>query len=429
MTKPSSSKQPMFFFFFFFFDEVKDLIQDYLSEDEPLVVSEDRSNGFDIFLPAGCRRLLYPANTYVEIKEKLVPGTISESLQKCNRLKTDNKAVGLYVLVFKEDPYGLAKRDLFEKQGFHFKLVPSGSLSVHEAKSLSLIEDWKKQREVSLKKARIDFCAGKNTLFLGAGVSCSAGLPNWKGLLKRIIRNLNNKDDDRCLYEILDSESNGSPLIMARFIKNYIDEEESSYGNIVRQSLYKTSTQKSPLVKSIIDAVTTNKVEEIITYNYDDAIERAMDTINRRYSSVIDQNRPEKDAFPILHVHGFLPKDDDSYDRTLILSEDEYNLRSQDVYHWANIEQLHALTYTTCFFIGMSMNDPTLRRLLDISYQRGTKGALHYAFLPRSDHKDHFRTSSMFASMGVDVIWYDGYDELPSLIKFITTPYDGSNSL
>ena len=58
----------------------------------------------------------------------------------------------------------------------------------------------------------------------------------------------------------------------------------------------------------------------------------------------------------------------------IVLGEKEYHKIYQEPYNWGNIEQLHALNRNVCFFIGLSMNDPNLRRLIDGSNEDGEGG-------------------------------------------------------
>ena len=120
---------------------------------------------------------------------------------------------------------------------------------------------------------------------------------------------------------------------------------------------------------------------------------------------------------PILHTHGFIPREVDSdYERNVVLSEEDYHGLYRDAFHWANVEQLHSLTQTTCYFIGLSLRDPNLRRLLDISFERGFGNAVHYAFLPRNEYKQPAKAETMFYKMGINIIWFENKDELPSII-------------
>lgn len=95
-----------------------------------------------------------------------------------------------------------------------------------------------------------------------------------------------------------------------------------------------------------------------------------------------------------------------------------------NAYLWSNTEQLHALDKNTCFFIGLSMTDPNLRRLLDASKRScpGENSASHYAFLPKdpSCHITTEQTERIMLEMGVNVIWYDSKDNHKELAELVT---------
>ena len=190
--------------------------------------------------------------------------------------------------------------------------------------------------------------------------------------------------------------------------------------NLIRESLYINGIHESELVNTIVNCIKAGKVTNVITYNYDDILERKLEKDGVQYFSVDGQNRADSYQFPIFHVHGFIPQEEDSsYDRNVVLSEDEYHALYNNAFHWSNIEQLHALVQTSCFFIGLSMKDPNLRRLLDIAQQRGTGVPTHYAFLIRKEYDQPRKAERIFNEMGVNVIWLEEYRELPGLIEKI----------
>ena len=86
---------------------------------------------------------------------------------------------------------------------------------------------------------------------------------------------------------------------------------------------------------------------------------------------------------------------------------------------------------SVCFFIGLSMTDPNLRRLLDIA-QGEVKGSArdmrHFAFI--REYKDvngkadkdkiddlKGRMSEMLRDLGVAVVWYKEHSELPAILE------------
>ena len=86
----------------------------------------------------------------------------------------------------------------------------------------------------------------------------------------------------------------------------------------------------------------------------------------------------------IFHPHGYLPRRGRSYarrSRDIVLSEDDYHSLYSSPYSWANIVQLFLLLGHVALFVGCSLTDPNLRRLLDLVV-KVRPSHTHYAFLP-----------------------------------------------
>ena len=288
--------------------------------------------------------------------------------------------------------------------------------------SKRVIEDddyWADRRNRNLSKAQDRFKIGKNTLFIGAGLSKSMGLPGWDELLRSLLESLKkSKSLSINDYSACVNDSDHNYLIQARYLKQFYRDSHLSFVSGIRDVLYQNKRESTELLDSIVMMVKTGKVDSIITYNYDDLLEEALRKDGVLYTPVDRSNRPQPGTLPIHHIHGMISHDNDGdYDCNVVLSEDDYHGLYNDAFHWANIEQLHALSQTTCFFIGLSLKDPSLRRLLDISFMRGTREAVHYAFLPRKDYKEPTKAEDLYYNMGVNVIWYEGYKELPNMIR------------
>lgn len=148
---------------------------------------------------------------------------------------------------------------------------------------------------------------------------------------------------------------------------------------------------------------------------------------------------PDLDALGVYHVHGFLPQDKEDYNdlgnTLLVFSEDGYHKLMLDPYNWANISQLNFMVNNTCLFIGLSMTDPNMRRLLEIAAQKKYDDDLcqHYVIMQRFKINSSGKSESIkrfenvneslqedfFKSLGVNVIWVNDYDEIPNLLKQI----------
>lgn len=296
-------------------------------------------------------------------------------------------------------------------------------------------EDWKVKRLRILENAKTDFNKKNNiSFFLGAGVSIAAGLPGWNTLLERMLhvknfqehlnRNDLNKISDHC---------GSSSIVLGRFIKTYHEihnQEELSkdrFIDIIREALYKGFNKefKSPLITQLIELIKTGNIAEIITYNFDNILETCLEKENIENYPVFNNNVPQA-GLPIYHVHGFIPMEKGNVAKPMpVLSEEQYHEVYANAYNWGNVEQLHALNRTTCFFIGLSMNDPNLRRILEISHNEAADQTRHYAFLARQQNFDtekkdkcfQYVQTEIFKNLGLNVIWYNKHEELPVLLS------------
>lgn len=292
------------------------------------------------------------------------------------------------------------------------------------------------------------------SLVLGAGVSASCGLPSWTELLLRLhagtLADLNAKDVDKLTTAYMRAVGDEGPLVSARMAQS--KQSDQDFRERVRSTLYTADVKRSTLLAEI--AKVTNLcegkkgVKGIITYNYDSLLEEALTHIGRTYDRRDRRDSGSNKGVPLRHVHGFLERSANE-DEWIVLSEKEYHAEYSNPYAWSNIVQLNAFRETTCLFIGLSMTDPNLRRLLEDS--RKTVTPQHYAFLrrtnvlelqskldlswgnrgqPQAEKKaqlserlkllcglaDSSRSSTL-NELGVDVVWYDEHANLPSLLE------------
>jgi len=420
----------MFFFFFFFESEVKRIIESELTGSET-ILPEYRSGDyvFDLFLPEGCRRLDFPPQTAIELKTKLV----SDSVAQVTRMARASLKLGLaqhFVLVYEEEDSKKTRKEIKHLDNVRVlslqelrnatRVTLDQELFPHDVRDTSIVPIPQNQDSL-LQEAKGRFHQGDVSLFLGSGVGRSAGLPDWNGLIERMVEEVNGKNPDceKYDYAVLEEDTRHSPIVMARYLKNALGDDSDDFVPLIKRVLYKNPPRQSKLVEAVRNMAVNPNVRRVITYNYDDLLEQSIG--DQRTFSIIDgQNRPSPGTLPIYHVHGFVPRDDDpSFEENVVLSEDEYHLLYKEAFHWSNTEQLHALKNTTSFFIGLSLTDPNLRRLLDIANEIGTKDPPHFAFLRKSDYNQPEKAWHLFYTMGVKVLWFDEFDEVPVMLRGI----------
>lgn len=250
---------------------------------------------------------------------------------------------------------------------------------------------------ISIKGLTESYKNNNLVLVLGAGVSVEYGLPDWNVLLQKLLltafENETNETKEKSLVlaKLFTKAFQLSPLIAARFLNNYYSNTSESveFENAVRKVLYENikSDTDSELVKEIIQlCVAPGKspnLNSIITYNYDDIIEKSLAGLNIEvpfkpiYCVGLNSNYNE---LPIYHVHGFMPRNGElNKNNKITLSENNYHQQYNDIYSWSNIVQINKFRDCTCLFIGISFTDPNIRRLLDIAnIQKGNTNKYHY---------------------------------------------------
>ena len=296
---------------------------------------------------------------------------------------------------------------------------------------------------------RVEYAEGQLCLFVGAGVSMGCGLPDWKGLAKAVVNSFPRKpggpplgarsaarslglpqpEDPNALFDYIPRALvEEDPLLSMRYARSEFGAE---LRELVSQVLYR---QAIALSDAVLEIPLLEKVRRICCYNYDDVLERAFAQRDRAHLSLFEDDRMplEDERVLVLHPHGFLPDGKrPSYKATerIVLSEDDYHSLYGDGYAWANLAQLTLLLNYTALFIGCSLLDPNVRRLLDIAARR-RPGHRHYAlFRDRLNQDDApwfakndstaFRRvqTRLFDGLGVQPIWIYDYSEIPTILR------------
>jgi len=348
---------------------------------------------------------------------------------------------------------------------------------------ISRIDPDKVKRELPKQKTRgnndefiLDLQKGfkdeELTLMLGAGISASYNVPSWDNLLQQLLLNTINKDKNVsiALSKLFTKLFNPNSLIAGRYLQKYYTkkgENNLAFEEQVRKLLYSNIDKKaqSQTINEIINfCVAPGKspnIDSIITYNYDDIIENSLDNLNIDidYKSIYGVGmNPEKGQIPIYHVHGYLPRKGKlSNENIITLGENVYHEQYSDVYSWNNLVQLNKFREKTCLFIGISLADPNMRRLLDIArLHLGSKEKNHYIIKRRNNlenikiqldkllesneelKNDKVRanlkldeTSDLLKeifesfeendtdSFGLKTIWIDDFNEIPLILQSI----------
>ena len=240
---------------------------------------------------------------------------------------------------------------------------------------------------------------GNLNLVLGAGISSIYGLPDWNNLLQRLLFKTIEEEPEKAsvISKVFTKIFNPSPLIAGRYLQETLKDKKikNKFEKDVRSALYETYDKdvKSQIMDEIIKLCVVpgniTNLDGIITYNYDDIIETklAEKDIDVPFQTVYGQGiNPDNNSLPIYHVHGYLPqKGRISVHNAITLGELVYHEQYNNTYSWNNIVQINKFRDKTCLFIGTSLSDPNIRRLLDIANSQKTKKKYHYILKIRTE--------------------------------------------
>jgi len=457
-------------------------------------ITEDRYRFGDAIAPEGFDSFEGP--TLIEIKFNLATGSIKGLIDKlASQFLNDyveNKFANLLVISAKPIPNRVISRFESELDRFQlpFKIIFWGPAELNKiaaqhrkivnniANNLFSLrletaiskppKNWKQEREEVVENLKDCYKKGQFSLLLGAGVSSSAGMPDWNTLLNSLFVTYLTQEfngdvaigdlDISDLVSRLNKIDEPSALMAARYLRKGLskrDTEAKEFISAVTSNLYKLRNSDrvldSELIKSIASMClprrTGAKVKTVITYNFDDLLERQLQKNTIHHSCIYTDNESyDPDELPVYHVHGFLPEDRKGYEgldnSTLVFSEEGYHQIYSDSYHWSNLVQLNSFRENNCLMIGLSMTDPNLRRLLDIS-SKNIERSKHFAFMKRLSMEEfcyqdkkkvvenveaaekfldrhHTLNEELMKELGVTIVWYESYDDIPQIVNRIS---------
>lgn len=441
----------------------------------PLKAYDKRALGFDFYLPQG----LETRNpTYIEVKSSLSLSQVSKIEGKIQSLHNQNNDILERVIIFVGSSISSNEKSLYSSildvqrtlveiwdikdiQKF-FGSDFSDYRKIENNPSMVLVNNAIIEQENQPKAANLrnefvsqlkhEYEQEKVVLVLGAGVSMSAGLPSWNQMISvlqaEMLSHLVSKQRGLPLAkaeQILELANNNfntssgvsSPLAQMRFIRSALSSED--YNKMVHNALYSNDITSSRLLEAICRICKPTRniagIYSIITHNFDDLLEISLSDANIEYKDICkDEDVNSNDELNIFHVHGFLPRNLDNFSQELdlVFTEEEYHHVYNNPYSWSNLVQINSFRDKTCVFIGSSLSDPNLRRLLDISSRKG-ENPRHFAFLLRPSiiNRSHSMSktaltlyreilenlnNTYYKTLGLNIIWVDDLNEIPDLL-------------
>jgi hypothetical protein len=225
------------------------------------------------------------------------------------------------------------------------------------------------------------YIEGKFGFFVGAGLSLGAGLPDWNGLLIKLITRAENshlidaaKADD-CRKLATDTTKY---LMLAEEMKEVLG--PTQFKTVIEDVFVGTRAKPSRAHELLVQL---ERMKFIITTNYDMLIEdafvshRTRPRVYKYYEAGAIQRALFKREFFVLKAHG----DAETSAEQIILTERDYRrVLYREPGYQSTVQSI--FTMYSVIFLGSSLNDPELRLLLNYINSAFPQGGIqHYALM------------------------------------------------
>jgi hypothetical protein len=218
-------------------------------------------------------------------------------------------------------------------------------------------------------------------LFLGAGVN-GRRFPQWRDLVNKLLVEALSPHPEGGDYPAWLDQRNVAFDLYARatLAKTLLGKK---YIEVLRQQLYSGNEAEESHVLRIARLCRWPAVKAIVTYNYDTHLEDAYEEIREAGDRPIvsvglsrqgQATSHSSDRLCVYHVHGLLASPAHLHyakDDPVVLAYDEYTDVMRDVCNWASATQVHFLRTHTCLFLGLSLSDWNVLRLLQAAHLPG----------------------------------------------------------
>jgi len=318
-------------------------------------------------------------------------------------------------------------------------LEPANIVESKVVSSIAQEEQEEEARDRKVSELAKALHGGRLTLVCGAGISVGAGVPSWNDLLLRLLGAMMSRISEDHSLSINSNDASRfhsryapSSLVVGKYLKNNLGKD---FLKELRDSLYFSNPESCDVLEAIVDLSRPQRdgkpIDSIITFNFDGLLEENLDKQNIKYKAVYGEGvRDAPNELPIYHVHGYLPrKGKIPADMEIVFSEDAYHNQFIEPFSWSNLIQLNKLSQNTCLFIGLSLTDPNLRRLLDASTRKKPDKHLNHYFIKKTPasakSKDTMDKLALLLDeqdaneLGLRMIWVEDYSEVPSILRQI----------
>jgi hypothetical protein len=230
---------------------------------------------------------------------------------------------------------------------------------------------------------------GAGAMFVGAGVSMSAGYPSWRGLLKEIGEEL----------EIDPADVDDLAALAQWHVRR-----TSGYQRI-RQVIKREIGKERPITEAV-RAIARLPIQHIWTTNYDRLIERGFAEISRPIDLVSSQgsisSRAGAGAVRLYKMHGSIEALED-----IVIATEDYELFRSKRGAYLPLLFGHLASYSF-LFVGLSFSDPNIKHVLSLIRESfHDSPPEHFAIVRRPQREDYKTKPEYEARLRQHSLWAD----------------------
>lgn len=189
-----------------------------------------------------------------------------------------------------------------------------------------------------------------------------------------------------------------------------------------------------------------DNIKAVVTYNYDNLLSQAIRLLQQHpeyfedrenYPRLIKENFRPTDiysgwtdepfanaSFPIYHPHGYIQPPGDlipNERNQVVMSMEEFYDSAKDTFSWQHATQIHFLTHYMCMYLGASLTDMNMQRLLSFAdiehnnesiYYLTTKGGAMTKLKNIFHTNNHLRVVAMddYQSLYAELLYSKNYE-------------------
>lgn len=212
------------------------------------------------------------------------------------------------------------------------------------------------------------------SILVGAGASAPAGLPTWERLVTRLISEGSGRETDKVAQRLIDTQ--GYLLAAEAAFEPEAESLErrkkvaaALYGSPGRRRFYPSRLHQAVAKLALCSLERGNQVE-LFTTNYDGLLEEAVNEALGDGGPACQprcrwRNPRRPDVVPVHHIHGYLDAEDETADSDdVVVGSLDYERIAQASWDWPGEELGAALAKGPILFVGTSLTDPNLLRIL-----------------------------------------------------------------